>query len=154
MCIRSARLALVVLLLAMSAFPASLPAAAPSLITPNFAPARLVLAAGPICTVGVSGASYTTVQAAVNDPNCATINIAAGTYTENISISRSVILQGAGAASTILDGGRNGRVLNIPATAAQVQLRDMTIQHGNLQSTYTFGSAIYNRRALRSEERR
>src|SRR4051812_14842867 len=143
MCIRSTRLALVVLVLAMSAFPASSPAAA-ALIAPSAAPALVALVAGPTCSVGASGANYTTVQAAVNDSNCSTINIAAGTYNENITISRSVILQGAGAASTILDGGRNGRVLNIPAAAAQVQLRDMTIQHGNIQSSYIFGSAIFN----------
>src|SRR3954453_5308041 len=83
-------------------------------IAPGFAPARLALAAGPSCTVGASGASYISIQAAVDDTNCATINIAAGTYTENITISRSVALQGAGAASTLLDGGQSGRVLNIP----------------------------------------
>ena len=62
----------------------------------GFGPARVAVAAGPICTVGASGANYTTVQAAINDSNCATINIAAGTYTENITINRDVILQGAG----------------------------------------------------------
>jgi hypothetical protein len=113
------------------------------LLAPSFAPVRLVLAAGPICTVGASGTNYTTVQAAVNDSNCSTINIAAGTYTENISISRNVILQGAGAASTFLDGGQNGRVLNIPSAAAQVQLHDVTLQHGNLSAS-SFGSAIFN----------
>ncbi|MEP7190988.1 MAG: hypothetical protein ABI901_17500, partial [Roseiflexaceae bacterium] len=146
MCIRSARLTLLVLLLAMSIVPASPPATAAAPIVPRVVPARL--AAGPTCTVGTSGANYTTVQAAVNDSNCSTINIAAGTYNENVTISRSVILQGAGAASTILDGGRNGRVLNIPAAAAQVQLRDMTIQHGDIQSINTYGSAIFNSGAL------
>ena len=101
----------------------------------------------PTCTVGASGANYTAVQAAVNDSNCSTITIAAGTYTENITISRSVTLQGVGAASTILDGGQNGRVLNIPATAAQVQLHDVTLQHGNL-SINGFGSAIFNSGSL------
>src|SRR5205823_405972 len=76
-----------------------------TLIAPSFAPARLALAAGPACTVGAGGgANYTTVQAAVDDVGCATINIAAGTYTENITIGRNITLQGAGAASTILDG--------------------------------------------------
>lgn len=113
-----------------------------ALIGPSFAPARLALAAGPVCTVGASGSNYTTVQAAVNDAGCATINIAAGTYTENITITRSVILQGAGAASTILDGGQAGRVLDIPS-AAQVQLHDVTVQHGKLSSN-GFGNAIFN----------
>ncbi|MDQ2996410.1 MAG: hypothetical protein M3R61_05060 [Chloroflexota bacterium] len=144
MCIRSARLTLLVLLLAMSIVPASPPAAAAPIV-PRVVPASL--AAGPTCTVGTSGANYTTVQAAVNDSNCSTINIAAGTYNENVTISRSVILQGAGAASTILDGGRNGRVLNIPAAAAQVQLHNVTIQHGHL-AINGFGSAISNNGTL------
>ena len=114
------------------------------LIAPSSTPTHLALAAGPVCTVGASGANYTAVQAAVNDSNCATINIAAGTYTENITISRSVAIHGAGAASTILDGGQVGRVLNIPSAAAQVQLSDMTIQHGNIQSSNNHGSAIFN----------
>ena len=114
------------------------------LLAPQFVPARLALAAARPAPSAQAARITRAVQAAVNDSNCSTINIAAGTYTENITISRSVTLQGAGAASTILDGGRNGRVLNIPAAAAQVQLRDMTIQHGNIQSTYIYGSAIFN----------
>jgi hypothetical protein len=113
------------------------------LLAPSFAPAHLALAAGPSCTVGASGADYTAVQAAVDDPNCATINIAAGTYTENVTISRSVALHGAGAANTILDGGQSGMVLHIPAAAAQVQIEQITMQHGS-SSGYNAGSAISN----------
>jgi len=51
-------------------------------------------AAGPVCTVGPAG-DYTTIQAAVNDVGCATINVAAGTYNEQASINRTVTLNGA-----------------------------------------------------------
>jgi hypothetical protein len=49
-------------------------------------------AAGPACAVP---GDYPTIQAAVNDINCTTINVAAGAYSENILIGRTVILNGA-----------------------------------------------------------
>src|SRR6266404_1631710 len=52
-------------------------------------------AAGPICTVGPSG-DYATIQAAVNDPGCSTINVDPGTYAENVMIGRQLTLSGAG----------------------------------------------------------
>jgi Ca2+-binding RTX toxin-like protein len=51
-------------------------------------------AAGPICTVSPSG-DYTTIQAAVNDVGCSTINVAAGAYGENVNITRTLTLNGA-----------------------------------------------------------
>jgi len=51
--------------------------------------------AGPSCTVGATGSDYTTIQAAVNDTNCTTIKVKAGTYNENVTISRSLTLKGA-----------------------------------------------------------
>jgi hypothetical protein len=51
--------------------------------------------AGPTCTVGASGADYTTIQAAVNDTSCTTIKVAKGAYAENVTIPRRVIIKGA-----------------------------------------------------------
>jgi len=56
---------------------------------------------------------YATIQEAVDDPECDAISVAAGTYDENVVITRAVILQGAGAASTIIDGGGSGVVISI-----------------------------------------
>jgi hypothetical protein len=42
-----------------------------------------------------------------------TVNVAAGTYTENVSVSQNMTLQGAGASSTIVDGGGTGSVFSI-----------------------------------------
>jgi len=55
---------------------------------------RTTRASGPICTVGPAG-DYTTIQDAVNDPACTTINVAPGTYNEQVQISRPLTLNGA-----------------------------------------------------------
>ena len=47
---------------------------------------------GPTCNVP---ADYPTIQAAVNASGCATINVAPGSYTENVSILRTLTLRGA-----------------------------------------------------------
>jgi len=47
---------------------------------------------GPICNVPTD---YPTIQAAVNDPGCVTINVAPGAYSENVIIPRSLTLNGA-----------------------------------------------------------
>ncbi len=47
---------------------------------------------GPTCNVP---SNYSTIQAAVDDMGCTTINVAAGTYVENVNITRSLTLRGA-----------------------------------------------------------
>ncbi len=47
---------------------------------------------GPTCNVPTD---YATIQGAVNDAGCTTINVAAGTYTEHVTVNRSVVLNGA-----------------------------------------------------------
>ena len=47
---------------------------------------------GPSCNVP---ADYPTIQAAVNASGCATINVAPGSYTENVTILRALTLRGA-----------------------------------------------------------
>ena len=65
-------------------------------------------AAGPICTVDDDGpADYTTIQAAVDDAGCTTINVAAGTYNEDITVGKDLTLLGA-QAGVDPRGGRVG----------------------------------------------
>jgi hypothetical protein len=45
--------------------------------------------------------AYPTIQAAVDDPTCTTINVAPGAYIENVSIPRSVTLNGAQAGQPV-----------------------------------------------------
>lgn len=54
---------------------------------------------------------YGTVQAAIDTPDCQTIEIGAGTFVENLIITRTVTLQGAGLLSTTIDGGGSGTVI-------------------------------------------
>lgn len=54
---------------------------------------------GPLCRVP---ADYPTIQAAINDPGCATVRVAPGTYNENLTINRSVKIRGAEAGDSVV----------------------------------------------------
>jgi len=106
-------------------------------------------ASGPICTVDDNGggADYTTIGAAVADTNCTTIDVAAGTYTENITLDRDLTLRGAGASSTIIDGNgsvTHQRVISITRSRS-VDLSGVTIQNGYVLSGNKGGGGIRNR---------
>jgi hypothetical protein len=58
--------------------------------------------------------AYATIAAALADSNCDPINVAAGTYNENLVVSRSVTIQGAGQGATTIDGSAAGSVLRSP----------------------------------------
>src|SRR5207249_1190925 len=61
--------------------------------TPTEAPPRPVATVGgPTCDVP---ADYATIQLAVNDPGCTTIDVAAGLYPETVTIPRTLTLNGA-----------------------------------------------------------
>src|ERR1700720_4484497 len=47
-------------------------------------------------------ADHATIQLAVDDPSCATINVAAGTYADSVSIGRAVTLAGSNAGVSAL----------------------------------------------------
>lgn len=74
---------------------------------------------------------YGTIQAAIDDANCDTINVSSGTYTENITINRSLTLQGVGNSKPIIDGNNNGRVVTISGNGIQVSLTNLRITNGD-----------------------
>jgi hypothetical protein len=78
------------------------------------------LAAG-VCQVP---AAHPTIQAAVDDPLCTDIVVAAGSYSESIQVERPLILRGAGA-STVLGG-----FLRAVGAGTAVSLIDLTVQNG------------------------
>lgn len=52
-------------------------------------------------TCSVPTLTYPTIQSAVDDPACTTINVAPGVYTENVAINRSLTLNGAQAGQPV-----------------------------------------------------
>lgn len=83
-----------------------------------------------ICTV--PSVSYSTIQSAVDDTNCTTIEVAAGTYNEAIEIKRNLTLRGAGNEQTILDGENSYRPLTLGLSDAET-----------IDSTLEIGYRIY-----------
>ncbi len=79
-------------------------------------------------TCNVSGGG--SIQNAIDNVSCDTIIVAAGTFMENLDISRSVTIQGAGASSTIIDGGGNGRVVTINGSVT-VYLENLRLTNGD-----------------------
>lgn len=73
-----------------------------------------------------------------------TIRVAAATYTENLTIGKSLKLIGAGANTTIIDGGGVKRVVTISNAAAHVTVSKLTIRNGQA----TFGGGINNSGAV------
>ena len=89
-----------------------------------------------ICNV--PSANYGSVGAATNDNTCDIIKVAAGTFSENITINRNLTLEGVGSSSTILDGGDNGTVVRI-REGLSVAIRNIRIANGNANR----GGGIY-----------
>ncbi|MBX7148720.1 hypothetical protein K1X76_06500 [bacterium] len=96
----------------------------------------------PACS-DVAGTPYCTIQAAVTAAvEGDTINIASGTYHENVlSADKGLILQGEDEATTIIDGGNAGTVVKFQsATDRDVELHDLTLQNGKSLN----GGGIYH----------
>jgi len=72
----------------------------------------------------------------------ATIHIAAGTYYENLTITKTLTLIGARADLTYVDGSQHGRVFFVQATQP-VTLAQLTIQQGDAGQESGGGIAAY-----------
>lgn len=104
-------------------------------ITTSGTAAPIAPAHGPTCSVP---GDYATIQAAVNDTNCTTINVAAGIYAEHVTINHSVILNGANSGvagngtrvpESIVDGTDTGTPFAI--TANNVTIKGFTVENGS-----------------------
>jgi predicted outer membrane repeat protein len=88
----------------------------------------------------VPSSAYPAVQTAVNDPICATIQVAAGIYYELVTINRSVTIRGEGQENTVVDGAGRGPVFTIDS--GTVTLANVTIRNGVRKALV--GGGIYN----------
>ncbi len=90
---------------------------------------------------------FSTLQLAVDNTGCAEVTLAAGTYTENVTIDRSVTIRGAGEGETLIDGGDAGRVITI-AAGVTVVMEDLAIANGFITApaldAAALGGGIYN----------
>lgn len=92
----------------------------------------------------VPSGSYATIQSAINDNACDTIIVAAGTFTENLSITRNVTINGAGS-STIIDANNAGRGITIDGSGITVYLNYLRVINGDATAASTkarFGGGI------------
>jgi hypothetical protein len=105
------------------------------------------LAEAAVCSVP---SPYPTIQDAVNDGSCTTINVASGMYAENVTINRSLTLNGAQAGNPVagrISGGPFESTVNganpiganpvITINALNVQIDGFT-----LRNSITTGAAI------------
>src|SRR3990170_3253039 len=97
-------------------------------------------------TVCASGCDHTTIQGAVNAASSGdTINVAAGTYKENVTIEvKTLTVNGAGADSTIVDGDKSASVFSIRGSSGppfSVTLKNMTITNG--KASGSIGGGIF-----------
>lgn len=85
-----------------------------------------------VCPVGCT---YSSIQDAINHAGAGdTITIAAGTYTETLTITTDLALVGATDGNTIIDGNNSGTVVTVDAGATAV-ISGVTIQHGSFTGT-------------------
>jgi hypothetical protein len=62
--------------------------------------------------------------------------VAAATYPENLTINFSVRIAGAGASTTIIDGGGKGPVVMIPKANTHVTISKLTIHRVETEAVY------------------
>src|SRR5262249_28421484 len=74
-----------------------------------------------------------------------TVDVAAATCPENLNIPVSLAIRGAGAVTTIIDGGELNTLVTIPNATSKVTLARMTIRNGQ---AFAFGGGIINNGSL------
>ena len=98
---------------------------------------------------GSSNNPFLTIQAGINAAeNSDTVFVAAGTYTENINFNgKNIYLKGANAATTIIDGGENGSVVQkVGGEGSGNTLSKFTLQNG--LASYGGGVEVNNSSTL------
>lgn len=99
------------------------------------------------CNVTSGIGTYPTIQSAVNDSNCNPIVVAAGTYNENVSINRSVVLNGPNAGLTGNDSSRAPEAVvtgQVNISASDVTVSGFKFTHPGIQVNINGSSTLSN----------
>jgi hypothetical protein len=92
--------------------------------------------------LNVPTAEYPNIQAGIDAASSGdTVQVAPGTYHENITMKSGVVIQGAGQGISIIDGGGNGFLVTASSVNSAAKLDGFTIT--NVNATY-FGMYNYN----------
>src|SRR5688572_29835864 len=85
------------------------------------------------CAADVATNASVTLQARIDAAAPGdTISVPPGFFLESLLFNKDIILIGAGATNTIIDGGTNGPTLLVTSSATAI-LRNLTVQGGRLE---------------------
>jgi len=91
---------------------------------------------------GSAAQPYCAIQAGINAASSGdTVEVAAGTYYENITMKSGVVIQGAGQGVSIIDGGENGSVVTATDVDSAAKLDGFTITNGKATE---YGGGMFN----------
>jgi hypothetical protein len=93
--------------------------------------ARMLQAA----TCSVPTTTYPNIQSAVDDATCSPVVLASGTFSEEVTITRTLTLEGTSSAATIVEG-------RVAVTGGTVQLNNMRIGTATPTGTTPHTSAL------------
>lgn len=82
-------------------------------------------------TCNVPSVTYPTIQSAIDDTACDTVQVATGSFAEHLVIDRSLTLQGNGMANTIIDGTNSGRPVLVDGNGINVLINNLRVANGN-----------------------
>ncbi|MCA9976625.1 MAG: hypothetical protein KC413_12775, partial [Anaerolineales bacterium] len=92
---------------------------------------------------GSAAAPCATIQYAHDQADAGdTIQIAAGTYLGSVILNRSITLEGAGAATTIVDGAGAEMVMQMAAAANSLTVRRLTVRNGGRYGIVSGGNTL------------
>jgi hypothetical protein len=82
-------------------------------------------------TVAIGATPYDSIQDALDAASAGdTVTLCGGTFYEQLDVARSVVLEGAGAEVTTIDGSDAGPVVSVSGSSVDLTLRDIGINHG------------------------
>ncbi len=107
----------------------------------------ITLAFGLLCGLGVlvtlqpvQAAAMSTIQSLIDlAPNGGTVNIAAGTYTESLTVNKTLTLTGVSSGTTIIQAVTGQRVITVTA-GNKLRLENLTVTGGQ---TTDVGGGVY-----------